>query len=334
MRTIALFLVLIMVSATIPNSASGSTIQRLTQRIQNLRAKKKASTDPVLRAKLTSRIQRLRAKRKKLKSKISKNTSADPAGTTTSIGNILGNITGSVARPASKSNFSRFSPRTSGDFGLTNLRLNSSARFTSFDDSTLGTSGHAEEYNLSLSGDLTEDDTLYFTLSNSRFKTAGDDGILATSNGFSSSWIHSLNDTFGIGAFGLLNSVDIEDFNGNSYSYAYGLLFTSYHSFEYFDFSTASAIAHTDFESGYDQLFMTSATVSKSWNDEFSSYLTISFTDSFKSDPEADPTFGSWTVGADYLVSNNLTVGVAFQRTEFLNNFSDNSLMVSASWVF
>ena len=44
MRTIALFLVLIMVSATIPNSASGSTIQRLTQRIQNLRAKKKAST--------------------------------------------------------------------------------------------------------------------------------------------------------------------------------------------------------------------------------------------------------------------------------------------------
>ena len=334
MRYLLVIMCFLLLTTAVPVEASTSRIQRITLRIQKLKAQRKATSDPALRSKLTTKIQRLKKRRKSLRLKQSKSASSDPAGTTTSIGNILTSITSQFSSPMSRSSFSKFKPKLSGGFGLTNISLNGSSSFTSFDDSNIGSSGHTEEYTLSLSGDLTEKDRLSFNITSSRFSTGGEDNILATTQGFSAAWVHSLNENYGLGAFGLVNSVDIEDINGNSYSYGYGLLFTSFHSFEHFELSTATALAHSDYETGYDQLFMTSVTLSKSWTDHLNSYVTLSFTDSLKSDPEGDPTYGSWTVGGDYLVTENLSVGLAFQRTEFLNNFSDNTLMVNVGWLF
>ncbi|MCM8541910.1 MAG: hypothetical protein NE328_16695, partial [Lentisphaeraceae bacterium] len=119
-----------------------------------------------------------------------------------------------------------------------------------------------------------------------------------------------------------------------TYSYAYGALFTTFHQFDQFDLSSVTAIAHADFDVGYDQLFMSAWTVSKSWSDQFSTYLTLTFTDSFKSDPDGDPTYGTWEVGGTYLVNDQLSLNLGFQRTEFLNNYSDNTLLLSLGWIF
>lgn len=265
------------------------------------------------------------------------NSGTGPANTVTGIGNIIGGFTnpGGIPGGGGATGFGN-NPDGSGDFGLTNLRLNGGLTLTSFDDSndSVGSSGHFREYNLSLTGDLTENDTVSFSLSNTRYETGGTNGILARTNGFSTSWIHHLNDNYGIGAFALLNSVDIEEINGNSYSYAYGLLFTTFHAFENFDLSTATAIAHTDFDTGYDQLLMTSVTFSKQLNDKFRPYLTLTFTDSFKSDPETDPTYGSWEIGGSYIVNDHLSISLGFVRTEFLNNYSDNTLLLNVGWHF
>ena len=48
------------------------------------------------------------------------------------------------------------------------------------------------------------------------------------------------SDNYGIGLFGFINDVDIEEINGNSYAYGYGALFTTFHEFEFFNLSTAS----------------------------------------------------------------------------------------------
>ena len=260
-----------------------------------------------------------------------------PTGTVTSITKIIGNVGasvgGSVGKNMGGSGFNK-APDSSGDFGLTNLSLSGGVTFTSFDDTTVGSSGHFRDYSLSLSGDLTEDDRINITLSNSRFETGGANSLLARTYGVSIAWVHSLNDNYGVGAFGLLNSVDVEEVNGNTYAYGYGLLFTTYHSFEHFDLSSVTALAHTDFDTGYDQLFMSSLTVSKSWTDNCSSYLTLSFTDSLKSDPDGDPTYGSWEIGGTYYLNDNLSLGLGFQRTEFLNNYSDNTLLLNVGWLF
>ena len=79
---------------------------------------------------------------------------------------------------------------------------------------------------------------------------------------------------------------------------------------------------------------MSAWTVSKSWSDQFSTYLTLTFTDSFKSDPDGDPTYGSWELGGTYYVNDNLSLGLGFQRTEFLNNYSDNTLLLNVGWLF
>lgn len=253
-----------------------------------------------------------------------------PAGTQSGITKIIGNFSGNIGGGAGKSmggNSFNNGPDGSGDFGLTNLSLSGGTTFTSFDDTTVGSSGHYRDYSLTLSGNLTEDDVISIGVSNSRFETGGANSLLARTYGISFAWVHSLTENYGVGAFGLLNSVDIEEVNGNSYAYGYGLLFTTFHEFEYFNLSSATALAHTDFDTGYDQLFMSSWTFSKQWTDKFTSYLTLAFTDSLKSDPDGDPTYGSWEIGGTYYVNDKLSLGIGFQRTEFLNNYSDNTLL-------
>ena len=243
---------------------------------------------------------------------------------------IVSNISKSVGK--SVSNSVKINP--SGDFGIDNMRIDGGVTFTSFDDSDSNSSGHFREYSLTLTGDLTEKDTLSIGLNQTRFETGANSSALARTHGISVTWIHNLTENYGVGAFALLNDVDIEETNGNTYSYAYGALFTTFHNFEQFNLSTVTALAHADFDVGYDQLFMTAWTLSKPWTDNFSSYLTLSFTDSLKSDPDSDPTYGAWEIGGMYFVNDQLSVSLGFQRTEFLNNFSDNTLLFNVGWVF
>ena len=262
------------------------------------------------------------------------NSGTSPSNTVNGIGNILNNITNPGGNTFGPPGGFGNNPDNSGDFGLDNLRINGGASYTSFDDANINSSGHFRELSLTLSGDLTEDDTISIGFSSARYETGGANGILARTNGINFSWIHHLNENYGVGAFGLLNSVDIEEINGNTFSYGYGLLFTTFHSFEYFNISTATALAHTDFDTGYDQLFMTSLTLSRSWTDNFSTYLTLSFTDSLKSDPDSDPSYGTWEIGATYIINDNLFINLGFQRTEFLQNYSDNTILIGIGYQF
>ena len=255
---------------------------------------------------------------------VAANTPVDPAATVPGITSILSGLNGGGGMPINNA----------GDFGLENMTLSGGASFTSFDDSTSNSSGHFREYYLSLSGDITESDSITIGLSQTRFETGAQNSVLARTNGISFTYIHHLSENYGVGAFALLNDVDIEETNGNSYSYAYGFLFTTFHDFEDFNLSTATALAHADFDTGYDQLLMTAWTLSKPWTDDFSTYLTLSFIDSFKSDPDGDPTYGTWEIGGNYNINDNLTVGLGFQRTEFLNNFTDNTLLINLGYRF
>ena len=260
------------------------------------------------------------------------NSGTGPANTVTGVKNTLGGVT----NPVSGVQGNKLDPNKSGAFSLENFTLNGGATFTSFDDSSdqVGSSGHFREYRLSLSGNITENDYVSIGFSNTEYETGGANHILARTNGVSVAWVHNLNENYGIGAFGLINDLDIEDINGNSFSYAYGLLFTTFHDFDYFTLSSATALAHTDFDIGYDQIFMTSWTVSKYWTDKFGTYLTLTFTDSLKSDPDTDPTYGTWEIGAIYQFNDHLSFTLGFSKTEFLNNYDDNSLILNVSYNF
>jgi opacity protein-like surface antigen len=166
------------------------------------------------------------------------------------------------------------------------------------------------------------------------YETGISQGILARSLGASISWQHSFNENYGAGALFLWNEVDIEEINGNSHSYAYGSFFTTFHAFEYFDLSTVTTVAYVDFDTGFDILALASVTASKQLTDNIGSYVTFSFQDSLIGDPDTDPTYGTWEVGAVYSFTNNLALTVGYQKTVFLNNYSDNTLILNLNWVF
>ncbi len=255
----------------------------------------------------------------------SNNSGTGPSNTITTLKHILKNF---------RNNNNNSNPNPSGDFGFENLTLSGGVSYTSFDDANVGSSGHFRDYNLTISADITEKDTVYLGLSQTRYETGSINGILARTQGLSLTWVHNLTENYGIGAFGFANDVDIEEINGNSYSYGYGLLFTTFHALKHFNLSSATTVAHTDFDTGYDQVIMAALTISKPWTDKFTTYATLSFNDSFKSNPETDPTYGSWEVGVNYLFTQQLMMNLAFARTEFLNNYSDNSIILNFSWFF
>ena len=246
------------------------------------------------------------------------------------------NVIGGFTNPVSGVQGNKLNPNKSGSFSIENFSLNAGSTFTSFDDSSIqvGSSGHFREYRLSLSGNITENDFISIGYSNTEYETGGESHILARTNGISGAWVHNLTENYGIGVFGLINDLDIEKINGNSFSYAYGLLFTTYHDFEYFTLSSATALAHTDYDIGYDQIFMSSWTVSRSWTDKFTTYLTLTFTDSLKSDPDTDPTYGTWEIGAIYQITDRLSFTLGFSKTEFLNNYDDNTLLFNVGYNF
>ena len=225
-------------------------------------------------------------------------------------------------------------PKASGDFGFENLRLSTNYSRTQFDDSSSGGSGHYDNYNVSISADLTEYDTITLGLTKYRLKLGGVNDTEINSDGISLSWQHSLNENWALGAFGLFDSVDIERTNGNTFSYAFGLLLSSYHSFEYFDLSSVTSLAYADFDFDHDTIFMTSLTASKKWTDEFGTFVSLSFTDSLRSDPEVDSTYGTWQLGVSYQFNENLSLIMSYQKTEFFNNYDDNTMSFDLTWQF
>ena len=224
----------------------------------------------------------------------------------------------------------------SGDFGLKNLRLDTAVSFTSFDDSTddIASSGHLRDYSMTLSGDISETDRLAISINSTRYESGGSNALLSRSLGSTITWQHSLNDNFDFGLFFLWNEVDTEEVNGNSHSYAYGPTFSSFHSLGFVDISTVTSVAYVDFDTGYDLLFLSTLTLSKQFNDSLGGYLSLSFQDSWKKDPDYDPTYGSWEIGLIYIINENLSLGLAYSRTEFLNNYNDNTLLFNIAWNF
>ena len=227
-----------------------------------------------------------------------------------------------------------FKPSKTGDFGLDNLRLSSSYSMTSFDDSVSNGGGQYDNYSLVLTADLSELDTISFGLSRYRLKLGGVNDLEVNSTGLSMSWLHALDDNWSVGAFGLYDFVDVEGVNGNTFGYAFGSLLTSFHSFEYFDLSTTSSISYADFDAGNDCVFMTAVSFSRQMTDAFGAFATLGFVDSFRSDPNLDSTYGTWELGVRYDFNENISLTVSYEKTEFLNNYDDNTLLIDLSWQF
>lgn len=227
-----------------------------------------------------------------------------------------------------------YKPLKTGDFGLDNLRLSSSYSMTSFDDGVSDGGGHYDNYSLVFSADISESDTISLGLSRYRMKLGGVNDLEVNSNGLSLSWLHALDENWSVGAFGIYDFVDIEGINGNSFGYAFGSLITSYHSFEYFDLSTATSFSYADFDLGNDSVLMASVSFSRELTDSLGAFVTLGFVDSFRSDPQLDSTYGTWEVGARYDFNDNLSLTVSYEKTEFLNNYDDNTLLIDLSWLF
>lgn len=227
-----------------------------------------------------------------------------------------------------------FKPVRTGDFGLDNMRLSSSYSMTSFDDSVSNGSGQYDNYSLVITADLSEYDTVSLGLSRYRLKLGGVNDLEVNSNGLSLSWIHALNDNWSVGAFGIYDFVDIEGINGNSFGYAFGSLINSFHSFKYFDLSTTTSFSYADFDLGNDNVFMTAVSFSRQVTDSLGAFATFGFVDSLRSDPQLDATYGTWEVGVRYDFNDNLSLTVSYEKTEFLNNYNDNTLLIDVSWQF
>ena len=79
---------------------------------------------------------------------------------------------------------------------------------------------------------------------------------------------------------------------------------------------------------------MTAVSFSRQISDAFGAFATLGFVDSFRSDPNLDSTYGTWELGVRYDFNENISLTVSYEKTEFLNNYDDNTLLIDLSWQF
>jgi hypothetical protein len=227
-------------------------------------------------------------------------------------------------------------PTATGDFSTDNLRLDAAFNYTEFNDTSINVQGDVEDYNLTLSGSISE--SLSFTVgyNHNRLDTNEGPELVIESEGINGSLHYNLTDNYGIGAFASYSFVDYEGINGNSFAYSTGVYFSTYHEFDFLNLSTATSVAYTDFDLDHDTIFTSLVNVSKQVTDYLNLFTYISYTDSLRDSSHnlADSSYFNVGAGFDVFINESLTFSFTYDTTESLHNYNDQSFFMNVGYKF
>ena len=227
------------------------------------------------------------------------------------------------------------SPDGSGDF-FDNLRASFDFSLSSFDDGFIGSKGHFDSRSFTLNSDISTDFTIGFEYNEQRFDYGRKASIrTSTVKGLTLSAQYRINENYGISGYGFYQKVDIENINGNSYSYGGGLIFTTYHETEYFNIITANSLSWVDFDYGEETVFLSVLELNRDITDWLNFGVNVSFADSFfeRNSIGLDRTY--WTGGADLRFNfDNIFFSIGYYKTFKLDQYDDNTLNFSFTYIF
>ena len=213
------------------------------------------------------------------------------------------------------------------------LSLDYSYLSTRFDDDLVGGSGDVEEHRIALTSQLNEDTSLSLSYSNIAYSyTTSSPDFETMAHGLEFFGHHNLTEHFGIGGFVFYQDVDIENLNGNTYTYGGGVVVTTDHDLGFAYLSTATTLSQVDFDSDDDTVVVLIADLSKPLNDRLEVGLFVGYTDSLHNH-ELDTAY--WSVGTDLnWMYKDYTFTIGYETTLELDDYEDDSVLVNVSYAF
>ncbi|MCM8531225.1 MAG: hypothetical protein NE330_08710 [Lentisphaeraceae bacterium] len=225
-------------------------------------------------------------------------------------------------------------PRSSGDDWLGEAYAQVNTTYVSYDDELANGSGKEKGLSMVLGGELNEKMSLSFGLGRSRNHRGGENKSTSTSYGGDVMVHYKFNDNYGLGAYTFYQETDIEDYNSNAYGYGGGMVFSTWHDFEYFYVSTAHSVTRTFYEYGNDTLYVGALWIGKDWTDSFATAFTLGFVDSLTSSVTGDNTY--WTMGGEvsYIVNEKVDLIIGYEKTLALDDYKSDLFQLGLTWKF
>ena len=238
-----------------------------------------------------------------------------------------------ILRSVTNRNISNSDDNTSSAGLFEDMSLDYSFVFTDFDDDLLGGSGEVQEHRIGLTSELNEDTSLSLSYSNIQYSyTASSPDAETFAHGLELFIHHDLTENYGVGGYIFYQDVDVERFNGNSYTYGGGFIFTTYHDLDFAYLSTATTVSQVDFDTGDDTVLVLVVDLSRPINDHLEVGIFSSFTDSFESH-DIDSTY--WSVGTNLnWFYNEYVFSLAYETTQALDNYEDDTVLVNVNYKF
>ena len=226
-------------------------------------------------------------------------------------------------------------PEGSGDI-FESLSISTNVSYSSFTDDVIGSSGHYDSRSISLSTTFGSDFSLGVEYAEDRYNYGRKASIRKTMLRSTTLYSHyTINDNYGLGAYGYYQTVDIEDQNANTYSFGGGVLFTTYHQLYDFNIQTSTSVSWVDYDISEEAVFYSQLNINKDINDWINVGAYISFADSFaeKEDFGLDRTYWNGGVSANFFIKDFL-ISVGYIKTFKLSGYTDNTLNVGVTYTF
>ena len=226
-------------------------------------------------------------------------------------------------------------PKSSGDY-LSNAYMSLDYNYTEFKDETIGNSGQIHDWALGLHGTIFDSTDLSFGLVANEAEANGSiaNDFKSETFGIDSMIHHKFNDNYGLGVYGFYQHSKYEKIDTKDYGAGYGFLFSTWHDFNYFEFSTVTSWTKTYYEHGNDTLFNGTMEVTRFWTDKLSTSLRASYTDSMDDDVEGDNSY--WSLGGSigYMLTDNLHISVSYTTDEAIKEYESKTLGISLAYYF
>ena len=217
-------------------------------------------------------------------------------------------------------------PEASGDY-LSNLSAGVDYNYTEYEDTNINEEGNIHDWSFSLNGTIFENTDLSFSFLMNEIEARGDlsdtDG---DTRGGDMLLLHKLNDNFGLGTYAFYQETNYRDGDDHAIGKGFGFLFSTVHDLGAdFELSTVHTITRAYYEFGHDTLWISSLNLTRYWGDSLSTTLSVSFTDSVRSETEGDNTY--WTFGGSigYNITDNLHFYVGYQTDRKIDDYKSRT---------
>ncbi|NQZ57283.1 MAG: hypothetical protein HRT88_07415 [Lentisphaeraceae bacterium] len=225
-------------------------------------------------------------------------------------------------------------PRVSGDY-LSNLRVSLDYVYTEFEDKASPSTGKYHDWSLSLGGTLAENTDLSYAFVTSNLEDNGTfDTQRGTTLGADFSLIHKLNDNYGLGFYGFYQETDYEGIDQHSIGKGGGLIFTTWHDFDYVDISTVNSLSRAFFDFGQDTIYNGSLSVNRNWTDRISTSIKAMYTDSVVKTSVGDNSYWSFGGEIGILITESVYFALGYTTDVSIKDYENDVWNFHLSYSF